>query len=151
MKGDNMNLNEFRHVLKNSCEDIVKEINSIMKKAPVPSKCFPSEKYEFSWKPLKDELRKYNFVYSQDDKQFYEINTHKEKPQMEMNKNDKLTKIFDNAKNKENEDDKVVVSVRMSKNNSERIDNIVKNSKYTKSQFLNEIIEAVLDEYEDKM
>lgn len=151
MKGDNMNLNEFRKQLAISCNDIIEEVNSIMKNAPVPTKCFPCERFEFSWKPLKEELRKYNFIYSQDDKQFLEIKTGKETQKMEVKKNANLTKIFENATSQKEVSDKISVCLRMSKATTERIDNIIKDGKYNRSEFINEIVEAVLDEYEDEM
>ena len=71
-----MILNEFREVIKNNTEEMVKEINAyLMGIVGSASAQFRNEVYDFSWSSLTGEMKKYSYSYSKKDNAFVKIDT----------------------------------------------------------------------------
>lgn len=69
-----MILNEFREVIKNNTEEMVKEINAyLMGIVGSASAQFRNEVYDFSWSSLTGEMKKYSYSYSKKDNAFVKI------------------------------------------------------------------------------
>ena len=149
---------EFDKSFKQNEKEYIREINQILLESGTNAINKNHLKFSFAWNTMLTILEKYGYGYVQNKKQVFKILTNddydklsqpKEETAAKQVSSEKISpviqKIYEAVHEKEEDVEKITVSVRMPRTLSSRIDKLVENSRYTKNQFIIETVEDALD------
>ena len=142
-----MNFENFKKQFNESQENTVTELNNYLAGLKAPSTQFPNENYNFPWNVLQSFLEEDELNYRRATKSFSKDNkpvTRNKNEQPEQNEQDEMLLSMVKKAHAKKNNDNTAITIRIPKILNARIDECVKNSTYTKNQFIIDALEYTL-------